>query len=285
MKNIRFYIALIIPTLLLFNSCEKEIMSYEGVEGVYFAVRHGESHRAESSWPYQPSSTVDFVRIGLDEIEYSVKVTITGPVKDYDRTFHVEINPDSTTAIAGEHYEVPALNWVISAGSVSTDVKIKLYRTDDLADMVRTIGLKLVASSDFELSFPEWDAIPSLDGGATVEQYDAGLHTLLLSDVMSEPAVWSGSIQAGGRESGLFGQFTRRKMEFMEEYLGVTYQDFGDAETMPMARMMLLASDGAAVLLRLFNEGTPVLEEDGRLMWMGSLPWTSYLGVPYVPGS
>lgn len=282
MKKILFYI-LMFQVSAFFASCEKELMSYEGKEGVYFAVRHGDTHRAESSWPYQPFSNVDFVRIGTDETVFAVKVDITGPVKDYDRTFHVEVNPDSTTATLGVHYEAVQRDWVIPAGSISTNVSVRLKRSPDLEEEPKTLGLRLVPSQDFALSFPEWDAIASLDGGMAVDEFDASLHMLKLNDVMIRPAVWSGSIQAGNRESGMFGQFTRRKMEFFEEYLGLKYEDFASDETMPMARMKLISSDGAAILLKRFNENNPVLEDDGRLMWMGSLPWTSYIGVPYVP--
>jgi hypothetical protein len=101
---------------------------------------------------------------------------------------------------------------------------------------------------------------------------------------MMQPAVWSGTLQAGNRESGLFGVFTRKKMEFLMENFGLTYEEFASTETMPMVRQMLISSDGAAILIKRLNEKNPVLEDDGRLMWMGSVPWTSYLGIPYVPG-
>lgn len=281
MKKIILYITVAIITTISL-SCEKDIMGYEGEEGVYFAVRHGDGHRAETSWPYQPYSDVDFIRINQDETEVNVKVSITGPVKEYDRVFYLEVNPDSTTAILGQHYQAISREWTVLAGTTETDVKVRLLRAADLEEMPRTLGLRLLPTADFTLSFPEWDAIPSLDGGATTEEFDASLHTLRINDVMVQPAEWSGSIQDGNRESGLFGVFSRRKMEFMTEYLGVTYEDFATPESMPLARMMLLSNDGAAVLVRLFNENTPVLEEDGRLMWMGTVPWNSFIGVPYV---
>lgn len=282
MKRILLYIAFV-QFAAVFTGCEKDIMGYQGEEGVYFAVRHGDDHRAEGSWPYQPYSDVDFVRINMDEVEFVVQVAITGPVKDYDRTFQVEVNPDSTTAILGQHYEAVERVWTIPAGAISTDVTVRVKRTPDLEETPQTLGLRLVATEDFVLSFPEWDAIPSLDGGATTEEFDASLHTLRLNDIMVEPSEWSGSLQEGNRESGLFGVFTRRKMEFLTEHLGLTYEDFASPESMPLARMMLIALDATDILVRLFNEKTPVLEDDGRLMWMGSVPWTSYLGVPYVP--
>ena len=278
----RILILTLLPVLALLMSCEKEIMKYEGKEGVYFAVQSG-SPFLTTLWPYQPNSQVSFFRINQPEVLFSVKVMITGPVKNYDRTFRVEINPDSTTAVLGVHYEALKQEWTIPANAVTTNVQIKLKRTTDLQNKEVKLGLKLVKTKDFELSFPEWDAIPSLSGGTVVPKFDASLHSLNINDFLVTPAVWIGSLQPVNREAGLFGVFTRRKMEFLTQYLGLKYEDFASSTTMPPARYNLVAADAGAILIQRYNEKNPVLEEDGRLMFMGSVPWTSYLGVPYVP--
>lgn len=282
MKRIFIYIVLF-QLAAIFTSCKKEMMKYNGREGVYFSVRWGDKYSADNRLPYQPFSNVDFVRIAQDAVEYSLQVAITGPVKDYDRTFGLEVNPDSTTAVLGQHYEAIPREWKIPAGAVSTNIKILLHRTPDLKTVPKTLGLRLIASTQLSLSFPEWNAIPALDGGPIVAKFDASLHTLRINDIMVQPAIWSGSIQPGNRESGLFGVFTRKKMEFLEENLGLKYEDFASTATMPLVRQFLISSDATAVLVKLFNEKRPVLEEDGRLMWMGTVPWTTIIGVPYVP--
>jgi len=282
MKKILMYILLFQTATFL--GCEKELMDFEGREGVYFAVQHGDSNRSPESWPYQPYSNVDFVRIGLDEVEIPIKIAITGPVKEFDRVFYIDVNPDSTTATLNQHYEAIARDWVIPAGAISTTVKVHLKRTPDLEEEPKTLGLRLTGSDDLSLSFPEWDAIPSLDGGAIVEEFDASLHTLRINDIMVEPEIWRGSIQSGNRESGLFGAFTRKKMEFLIDNLGLTYEDFASEETMPLARSLLIGSDASKILIERYNAGDPILEDDGRLMFIGSVPWTSYIGVPWVPG-
>lgn len=278
--SIVIFLAVLIST---FISCKKEIMGYKGKEGVYFAVRHG--NPLLSSWPYQPFSNVEFVRINKEEVDFQVKVMITGPVKDYDRTFKLEVNPDSTTAVAGQHYEPFQENWTIPAGQVSTNVTVHLKRTPDLETVERTLGLRLVATPQLALSFPEWDALPELTAGIVVPEFDASLHTLRINDIMVEPEVWLGSLQSGNRESGTMGVFTRRKMEFLSEYLGLTYEDFSSEESMPLARTNLIGKDAAAILIARYDAGNPVLEDDGRLMFIGSVPWTSILGVPYVPSN
>lgn len=270
--------------LLLFSwGCNKDIMGYTGREGVYFDMRYGTQELLKNSWPHQPATNVDFVKLSGDAINFAVKVTITGPVKSYDRSFRVAVNPDSTTAVLGQHYEAVQEQWTIPAGAISTNVIVRLKRTPDLQEKVKTLGLRLVPTSDFSLSFPEWDAIPAFKEGVVVPKFDASLHTLRLNDLMVTPAVWSGSIQPGNKESGLFGIFSRRKMDFLSEYLGLKYEDFANTTVMPMARQLLVASDATPILVRLKDAGTPVLEADGRLMWMGTVPWTSIIGVPYIP--
>ncbi|TDQ10262.1 DUF4843 domain-containing protein [Pedobacter metabolipauper] len=280
--NKKLLIALL-PLLALVWGCEKEIMKYEGNEGVYFAVQHGQPALSINSWPYQPYSNVEFARLSQDEVSFPVKVMITGPVKDYDRNFRVEVNPDSTTAILGVHYLAFPELWTIPANAVSTTIQIRLKRSPDLQNVEMKLGLRLVATEHFALSFPEWDAIPSLTGGTVVPEFDASLHTLRINDIMVKPAVWLGSLQPVNKESGLMGVFTRRKMEFLTQYLGLKYEDFASEATMPMARSILVGSDAAAILIERYNAKNPVLEDDGRLMFIGSVPWTSYIGVPYVP--
>jgi len=280
MKKISIFILLSI-LISSFWGCEKDIMSYEGREGVYFAMRHG-NPSLPTLWPYQPFTDVDFVRINQDEVDFQVTVMITGPVKDYARTFKVQVNPDSTSAVLGQHFAAVQENWTIPAGATSTNITVHLKRTPDLEQTVKTLGLKLVPTTDFALSFPEWDAIPSLNQGTVVPEFDASLHTLRLNDVMVQPAVWVGSLQPGDRESGIMGVFTKRKMEFLTQYLGLKYEDFASEQTMPMARSILIGNDAAAILIARYNANDPILEDDGRLMFIGSVPWTSVLGIPWV---
>jgi len=275
----------ILTFLLPLISCEKEMMNYKGVEGIYFAVQYGPSYGSELTWAYQPSSDIEFVKLTENETTYRVKVMITGALKDYDRKFKVEINPDSTTAILGVHYNALPENLVIPAQARSTTIPVILKRTPDLQKEGKKIGLRLVANENFQLSFPEWDAIPSYSAsnGPITKKFDASLHTIKINDFMVQPAVWIGSIQAGNRESGSWGAFSRKKIELMCRLMDLTYADFGSTVTMPSVRSGLVGSECARYLIEQFNAGTPVLEDDGRLMFIGNVPWTSYIGVPWKP--
>ncbi len=279
------YLGILALTIaVLFHSCEKELMDYEGVEGVYFAVQHGDSWGNERTWPYQPTTPVEFIKTPADELTVNIKVMITGPVKDYDRAFNVIINPDSTTAIEGTHFESLPARLIIPAKSLMAYVPVKLKRTADLKKEQKIIGLRLLANENFQLSFPHWQALPSHTSGNVVKNFDASLHSIRINDFMVQPPVWPGSIQQpGNRESGQWGAFSQKKIDLICELMDLTYADFGSAETMPMILTGLIASSCSQYLTEQFDAGNPILEDDGRLMFFSGVSWTSYVGVPYIP--
>jgi hypothetical protein len=286
MKKI-IYCLLLMAVVSSSLSCKKkEMMGYEGMEGIYFAVQNGPSYYLPSQWPFVSYTNIEFVKQPKSVTEYTanIKVMITGPVKDYDRPFKVAINPDSTTATVGVHYLPIGETFVIPANAIVGYIPVTVKRTADMATGNKRIGLRLEANEHFGLAFPEWKAIPGLGStyiGADTA-FDASLHTINANDVMVQPAVWRGSVVMGtNRETGSWGAFTRKKLELMCQLFNLTYLDFGSETTMTFVLSNLIASEMTRYLVDQFNAGTPVKEDDGRLMWCGSVPWTSIVGVPY----
>ena len=163
MKKIFYYI-LMLPIFL--SGCEKDLMDYEGLEGVYFAVQWGSSWGNERTWPYQPFTEVQFMQLGnADTATVDIKVMVTGSVKDYDRTFRVEVNPDSTTAVVNVDYLPLENDIMIGAGEYMAMVPVRLIRTESLQHGEKVLGLKLVENQYFKLAFPEWDAVKGFTSG------------------------------------------------------------------------------------------------------------------------
>ena len=278
---------LIICSLLIswfMQSCEREMMDYQGKPGIYFAVQHGESGGSEASWPYQPNTNVEFFKILEDETTVNVKVMATGSVSNIDRPFIVEINPDSTNAVEGVHYEAITGEFFIPAGEAYTTIPITVKRTPEMQEKDIEIGLKLLPNEHFELAFPEFHAVDDLLFGDIVEVFDASLHSLIINDVMTEPSEWYGSASAStGKEGGQFGAFSRKKLELICEVCNFTYADFCDSNVMVSMVRKAIVSTMSIYLKTAFDSGNPILEDDGRLMWFMNCPWESYVGVPYVP--
>jgi len=269
--------------MLQLMSCQKQLMDYEGVEGVYFAVQHGASYGNERTWPYQPYTNVEFIKTSKADLTANIKVMITGPTKDYDRTFRVAVNPDSTSAVEGVHYLPLQDTYVIAANSTFTYIPVTLKRTEDIKKSMKTLGLRLLANDNFQLSFPNWDAVPGFTSGTVVKNFDASLHSIRINNFFVQPNIWTGSIQAGNREAGLFGAFSQRKMQLILDLMNLTYEDFENTTTMPSILQNLIANTCSRYLEQQLTIGKPVLEEDGRLMFFGYVSWTSYIGIPYVP--
>ncbi|HJA13985.1 MAG TPA: DUF4843 domain-containing protein [Candidatus Butyricimonas faecavium] len=284
MKKILYYI-MMLPIFL--SGCEKDLMDYEGLEGVYFAVQWGDSWGSELTWPYQPYTNVQFIQLGdADTATVNLKVMVTGSVKDYDRTFRVEVNPDSTTAVVNVDYLPLENDIVIKAGEYMAMVPVRLIRTEALQHEEKIIGLKLVANQYFTLAFPEWDAVKGFNSGDIHERFDASLHEIRFSDMMVRPTVWTGTDSSpynDGAESGLWGAFSRKKLEMICERFDLTYNDFMSTTTMPLVLQNLIAKTMSQLLIDRYNAKDPVLEDDGRLMFFSGCPWTSKIGVPWVP--
>jgi len=266
----------------LFTSCEKELMSYEGSEGVYFAVQWGTSYGTDKTWPYMPFSNLEFVKVVGNETTVQLKVMVTGPVKDYDRKFSVAINPDSTTAQKGVHFNDLPAECTIKANEWFTYVPVVVKRSADLKTSVKKIGIKLVASKDLALSFPAFDAVAGFTSGTVVPTFDATMHTINISDFIVKPAVWTGSVNAQNKEAGLWGAFSEKKLNLICERFNLTYNDFMSTTTMPSVLQYLIYQTMSRYLIELYQMGTPVLEDDGRLMWFSGCTWESSPGVPWV---
>ena len=276
-----------------FLACERELMDYQGKPGIYFAVQHGFAGGNETVWPYQPKSNVEFFKILGDQTTVNIKVMAIGPIADEDRPFRVEINPDSTNAVAGVHYlplnspagvpDASSSGFFIPAGASYTSVPVTVLRRPDMQTHDVTIGLRLLPNEYFELAFPEWHAVEDLYYGNVVETFDASLHTLVVNDVMTRPSQWSGQANDSGLEAGLFGEFSRKKLELMCQLCNVTYEDVCDPDIMITLLKYEIRNTTARYLTNAFEEGHPILEDDGRLMWVGTCSWSSYIGVPYNP--
>ena len=52
---------------------------------------------------------------------------------------------------------------------------------------------------------------------------------------------------------------------------------------MPGAKRTVIQEYMVKYLQDLYDKGTPVLEDDGRLMYFMGVSWTTIVGVPWVP--
>ncbi|GHT67297.1 hypothetical protein AGMMS50239_30200 [Bacteroidia bacterium] len=283
MKN--FIIAITVLTVMsLLESCERELMSYEGDPGIYFAVQSGRVEGNEKTWPYSPYTTVEFVKITGDTYTVNLKIMATGEVKEYDRPFRISLDLETTTGISGVDYETIPTEGIIPAGKLVTYFPIVLHRTVIMeADTVK-IGLQLAANEHFKLTFPSWGAPTDLKDGTVYNDFDASKHVIRAMDILVQPAQWLGGFnqyETGNPEFNTFGAFTPKKFKLLSELTGYVYTDFMTNPPMTAGLQAVLGRFLADYLIAEYKAGRAVTENDGRLMWADGCPWKSYAGIPW----
>lgn len=279
----RFFLLLfsISVFMLLFTSCEREMMSYDGPESVYFAVQGGNSWGSLSNWPYVPFTNVEFVKTTKSELPVSIVVRTTGPSKDFPRIVDFQIVGDSTTAVQGVDYEIPD-NVVIEAGSTETIIPLLIRKSQKMKTDTVKIQLKLVQNEYFSLIFKSWDNPKELTSGTIYEGFDASRHNIICTDILVKPANWIGSADATtNKEKSAFGVFSAKKFNLINEVMGYTYTDFMSSETMTIGVQYAISRYMSNYLVGKYKQHQPVLEDDGRLMYFEYCPWSSFVGVPW----
>lgn len=279
MKKLTSIITAVIFTLV-YSSCEKETMDFEGEDAIYFAVQWGPDHGDSTVWAFQHFSPIEFMEIDRDMHEVKLRVSLLGRKKDYDRPFEFQIVPDSTTAIQGLEYKINSFQGVIKADEVYTDLIIPVFRTKDIKEVEKTIGIELLSNDYFDLSIEKWEPLHPYWSSEKHQEFNPAFHMITLSDFLSKPNIWIGMAN-NGVEAGIWGEFTEKKFNLICELANVTYADFENSTTMPMARAQVIREVVANHLQTLYDQGKPILEDDGRLMWVMGVSWTTTIGVPW----
>ena len=160
MKKI-IYLMVFLWTAIIIGGCEKELKDYDGEEGVYFFVQYG-ALGDSTKWASHSSTTVEFMNVLGDSCDVTLRVMATGKVKDYDRTFRMVVDVDSTTAVEGLNFKPFDEMQVVKAGATYADVMIRLLRNDNIQKEQKVLGVRLVPSDDFTLAIPQWGELDDL---------------------------------------------------------------------------------------------------------------------------
>lgn len=99
------------------------------------------------------STSYSFLGNSEDEYVEEVEVMILGTSSDRDRTFNVEVVNDELTTAEESDYEI--VGGLVEAGSFSGILRIRLFKSEKLADETVSLHLKLVDSDDFEVGTVE----------------------------------------------------------------------------------------------------------------------------------
>lgn len=282
MKIVNANIMLFLCTVgsLLLAGCEKrEVMEYEGVDGIYFDVQYGADHGNETVWARQNYTYVSFGSMEAEEMEVSLKIGTVGSIKDYDRPFRVMIVQDSTNAIPDEEYTGFSEEQVIKAGENKTYVTLKVFKTLRQAKDTLQILFRIEPGEHFTLPFSEVGAIPGR-WSDTKTEFNVGEnpveHRVIFNNILRRPAGW-------GKDeySQFFGTFSPKKYQYLMDITGYTKTHFEQLSAITQGgRGAKIQSAAKTDLNARFYKGRDRLrngDADGWQEWMledcGTMMW------------
>lgn len=276
MKNIKYILSLLM-LLPFISSCEKDIMDYEGVDGLYFDAQWDTNPNINTDttkWIRQHYTLVNFAKEGGMELEAGAKIAISGSVKDYDRPISFKVVADSTTAIADEEYELLEEPY-IPAGKNHTYLKFKFKRTDRMIDETVKLQIQLLPNEHFTLPFVEVGYINGRfpnDAESEYSTYDhANVHNFFINNMLVKPAGWH-NVQFGY-------YYSTKKYELLlklaYENFGWVNADFEDRNKMQSGRAEAIARVARIFLMEQYRLGREywILDEDGSMMYVAGVTW------------
>lgn len=168
---------------------------------------------------------------GASEMEVSFKVNLIGHVTGYDRPFEVAVVEEETTAEENE-YEIETP--VLKAGEITTDLKIKLFKTQRMDEEKVTLTILLLAGKHFNLGYED--------------QLTA---QVIYDNTPLKPEWWTEFIALC-----YLGEYTPAKYNAFYNYCGLT--DISDLEPSELRELVLGFKE--------YIEENGITEEDGSPM-------------------
>jgi len=253
MKKIK-YLSAVLLVVSSFLSCKKEsIPTYSGNTSVYFTTNYRNNiDSAMVTFSYSLSSVKDSV--------FSIPVSVQGMVANADRAIKVVVL-DSSTAKAGVHYELLPQTFMIRKGKLLDTLKIKLLRTTDIQNTAVSIILQLQPNDYFNT-----DMQSLVTNSVTGSSFSFVKYRLMVNDILSKPKYWSVSNM---------GNFSRKKVYLTAAVLNLQLKDMFDILLNNTNSLSTPSQSywGRSMQIYLNQQkaaGTPVYDEDGSLMVMGT---------------
>lgn len=282
MKNKILTMLTLVTAIVALSSCEKELMTFQGEDCLYFDVRRGAKWIEPRKWARWNYSEVTFGNILSNDTTLSLKISATGDVKDYDRPFTVIVRKDSTDLEENTEYEPLEQQYAIKAGERNTIVNVTFHRTARMEGDTLKLQLEILPNKYFSLNFNKYGDYPdTYDADNPVREFNhntnARFHNLFVDDVLVQPTGWFGT-----ETGGLFGKFSAKKYKYIMEVTGTNIFDFTN-EKMPIGRATAISQQVARELIKRAQAKDPVLDEDGTMMWVsyvttlgGKEAWYAY---------
>lgn len=181
LKNI-WTIASAFAAIALLNSCDQNLENLAAdkakIQFKYYTLDFNKKMIFNNKSTFSFGMKADEITVDTAKIV----VEFLGAASDKDRTYKVKVAADSTTAVAGEHYELLSNTQTFKANGFSDTLKVVVYRNKLSTSFTnpedKRLALEMEPSADFDLGMKD------------------GLRTYLyINNYLSEPVWWSGPLR------------------------------------------------------------------------------------------
>lgn len=242
---------LAIAAVFLLNACEKSpLTKYESGNTIYFT----------SARTVNESNAVDSVFFSFfyekaDTMIIAIPVSVAGMAQPFDRPYALEIDPDSRSMIGKEIFLGEQR---VRANRLSDTLYVKLARTERLKNTLMLLTMKLLPNEHFQTNFPDRQL------SSVARKVPFHSFRIFMNDFASRPDRWL---------DAYLGPFSGKKAQLMTDLFGFDFEHDWVPPYGPTSAVTYILA-GAYAMQRYLNEmdaaGTPVLEEDGSKMIMGT---------------
>lgn len=228
------------------SSCEKELKTYDGKEGIYFL------YAVESRFVNGVSTISDFTPMSfgasLPSVTDSVMilpVRTMGTISNVDRSYTLKI-ADTSTAKEGVHFDFVSKNFSIKAGKRDDTVKVRFKRVKEMRDTSFSLVLVLESNDHFSTTMTS-----KVVNASTGEKRSFISHRLTVTDKLNKPARWL---------DAYLGTFSAKKLLLIcsQQNISPSYWD-----NAAIAEISYWGRFTQRYLNDMKAAGTPVMEEDG----------------------
>lgn len=270
----------LLASIMLFTACtEHEIPFYEGEDTIYFDQQWYDIPNTSfpsARYPHQIYSYIPFGLMAANDSLLKVKIETNSYIRDYDRSFAIEVVADSTTATEGKEFEILDRTLTIPAGEHITYAQVLCHRTERVMSESEPLQLqiRLLPGEHFSLNYGKSGigAVPGRDDKTSTTQssnFDPSIHNIFISGVYEKPKNWN-AVQLGA--------FSQKKMalvlRIMDEDFGWNIDNFNEKIFNPQ-RITLVAAHVADYLMTQYRLGREhwVIDENGYMMYVNGVLW------------
>lgn len=238
-----------IGSILLLFSCEKDLSTFSGEDGVYFCIR---KQTSKYGWSKEMYDTTEFaytyIPLNVKDTVVRLRINAQGSTSQTDREIAWSV-AETSTAVSGEEYVINE-RLVIPADSTHTWLEVLLKRPENLKREKKMLTLELHENEHFSLNRPWYEYSGSTKRHSLVQ------HTLVFHEVMGD---WPNVKLM----EPYFGKFSRTKIDFMcseEVGLNLESMDFNNSDYMTPGRIMYIGQKVKKVLDIRKAGGNPVMD-------------------------